>query len=208
MELFCAQDHTSVTITVKKNEKSIGRINEGIIQNDRALYFYCGSYSTLYCRYSSFPKNGKNLCGCDLMGSKKIMHTQTIDALIDTINYTHKQIQSEAIKSVSRSLTFRNWIIGYYIVEYEQNGKDRAMYGDRLNEFDIRLLTIQQTVSAGLQIPPKKLINSFTFSHFIELLKIDDDSKRTFYEVETINGNWSVRELKRQINSQTYERVG
>ena len=68
------------------------------------------------------------------MGSKKIMHTQTIDALIDTINYTHKQIQSEEIKSVSRSLTFRNWIIGYYIVEYEQNGKDRAMYGDRLME--------------------------------------------------------------------------
>ncbi len=179
------------------------------------------------------------------MGSKKIMHTQTIDALIDTINYTHKQIQSEAIKSVSRSLTLRNWIIGYYIVEYEQNGKDRAMYGDRLmerlakklshlkglsatslrlfrafylaypqiqqtvsDEFDIRLLTIQQTLSVELQIPPKKLINSFTFSHFIELLKIDEDFKRIFYEVETIKGNWSVRELKRQINAQTYERVG
>ena len=47
-----------------------------------------------------------------------------------------------------------------------------------------------------------------SFTHFIELIKIDDELKRTFYEVETIKGNWSVRELKRQAESLLYERVG
>jgi len=75
-------------------------------------------------------------------------------------------------------------------------------------EFEMKLLPMQQTVSTELQIPVKKLINNFTFSHFIEFLRIDDPLKRLFYEVETIKSNWSVRELKRQISSQTYERIG
>ena len=68
---------------------------------------------------------------------------------------------------------------------------------------------ISQTVSdQSLSVPINKLLKVCTFSHFIELVKIDDDLKKTFYEVETIKGNWSVRELKRQINSSTYERIG
>ena len=68
---------------------------------------------------------------------------------------------------------------------------------------------IQQTVSVkSIVIPTKQLLNSCSFSHFIEFLKIDDLLKRLFYEVETIKGNWSIRELKRQINSATYERIG
>ena len=168
-----------------------------------------------------------------------------LDLLIQNINTTCSVMQAEAIRSVSRSLTLRNWIIGYYIVEYEQNGKDRAVYGDKLieklsrelshlkgisatnlrlfrtfylmypqiqqtvsAEFKTKLLPIQQTVSTKLQIPVKKLINSFTFSHFIEFLRIEDNLKRVFYESESIKGNWSVRELKRQINAQMYERIG
>jgi predicted nuclease of restriction endonuclease-like (RecB) superfamily len=66
-----------------------------------------------------------------------------------------------------------------------------------------------QTVSdQSIVIPSEKLLKIFSFSHFIELLKIKDDLKRVFYEVEAIKGNWSVRELRRQINSATFERVG
>jgi predicted nuclease of restriction endonuclease-like (RecB) superfamily len=57
-------------------------------------------------------------------------------------------------------------------------------------------------------VPVNKLLTSCSFTHFIELVKIEDELKRTFYEVETIKGNWSVRELKRQIGSLLYERVG
>ena len=52
------------------------------------------------------------------------------------------------------------------------------------------------------------ILNRLSFTHIIELLTIEDPLKRLFYEVETLKGNWSVRELKRQIGSLLYERTG
>jgi len=52
------------------------------------------------------------------------------------------------------------------------------------------------------------LVQKLSFSHFAELIKIDDSTKRAFYEIECIKGGWSVRELKRQIGSLYYERSG
>jgi predicted nuclease of restriction endonuclease-like (RecB) superfamily len=60
----------------------------------------------------------------------------------------------------------------------------------------------------SLETPPEKLINRLSFTHLAELLQINDPLKRTFYEIECIKGNWSVRELRRQINSLYYERSG
>jgi hypothetical protein len=51
------------------------------------------------------------------------------DLLVDTIQHTHLSFQQKAIKAVNINLTLRNWLIGYYIVEFEQKGKDRAQYG-------------------------------------------------------------------------------
>jgi len=164
--------------------------------------------------------------------------------LVTKIETTHQTLQAQAIKSVSSTLTIRNWLIGYYIVEYEQNGEDRAKYGAKvienlvkrlkhirgMSKSNLKLfrqfyfiypqineiaskqfrLTNQKslTLSDQFRMPTDKLINSFSFSHFIELLKLDDSTKRLFYEVEGVKGNWSVRELRRQINSATYERIG
>lgn len=52
------------------------------------------------------------------------------------------------------------------------------------------------------------LLQRLSFSHFVELLQLDDPLKRRFYEVETLRGNWSVRELKRQIDTLYFERSG
>lgn len=52
------------------------------------------------------------------------------------------------------------------------------------------------------------LLTKLSFTHFVELINIEDNTKRIFYEIECIRGNWSVRELKRQINSLYYERSG
>ncbi len=153
------------------------------------------------------------------------------------------------------SLTLRNWMIGFYITEYEQNGADRANYGDRLlgrlseslaskgvsriEERELRryrqfyqtypqiretvspelyqrllgpLVTIdekkRETVTPELSLPGKDLIARLSFSHFAELLKFEDHIQRAFYEIECIQGNWSVRELKRQVGSLYYERSG
>ena len=52
--------------------------------------------------------------------------------LVSKIQETHNYLQAEAAKSVNITITIRNWIIGFYIQEFEQEGEDRAKYGDKL----------------------------------------------------------------------------
>ena len=64
------------------------------------------------------------------------------------------------------------------------------------------------TVSPQFKISRDKLIQRLSYSHLELIVDLEDDLKRTFYEIECIRGNWSVRELKRQINSLYFERSG
>lgn len=172
------------------------------------------------------------------------------DALVHAIAQTHDRAQRQAVQAVNMALTLRNWLIGHYIVEYEQHGSDRARYGERLLQSlatDLRqrlgkgfgwrnlemfrrfylCYQIPQTLSAesGIVLPPpahtqappldwqddayfRQLLQSLPWSHFVELVRIDDSLKRAFYEVEALRNRWSVREFKRQIDSLLYERVG
>jgi predicted nuclease of restriction endonuclease-like (RecB) superfamily len=57
-------------------------------------------------------------------------------------------------------------------------------------------------------VSPETLVENLSFTHIVELLKLNDSLQRAFYEIESIRGNWSVRELKRQIGSLYYERSG
>jgi predicted nuclease of restriction endonuclease-like (RecB) superfamily len=204
--------------------------------------------------------------------SKKqnIESKNNFEQLVEKINLVHVAMQRGATNAVNQYLSVRNWLFGYYIVEFEQNGEDRALYGENLianitkrvkhikglsgnqlyvcrnfyllypnflrtvsvilqtNELqDNLLLSIQPTLSVELQnnnsqtdiilrtpsvkseyadiyendLPPELLLSRLSFSHFIELLRVNDDTERLFYEVETIKNNWSVRELKRAINT-------
>jgi predicted nuclease of restriction endonuclease-like (RecB) superfamily len=172
------------------------------------------------------------------------------EKLLDNISQVHNSLQQSAIKAINQHITLRNWVIGCYIVEYEQKGEDRAKYGDNLTERLAQLLNIKglgsrnlrscrlfyltytqfstvlqsialtelpiwQTLSAKLVvptnsiiIPPKKLIESLSFSHFILLLQIQDPIKRAFYELECIKGVWDIKTLKRQISTLYFERSG
>lgn len=191
----------------------------------------------------------------------------SLNTLISSVSQTHSVLSRQAITTVDRYLTIRNWLIGFYITQYEQSGNDRAKYGENLLEqVSIRLRKLNipstsktnlklyrqfyniypqigQTVSdqfaklpknhsilvklspksqtasdqsrkiaktenPELQMPADKLINHLSFSHFVELVKIADVHKRLFYEMETIRSTWGIRELKRQINSLYYERIG
>ena len=64
------------------------------------------------------------------------------------------------------------------------------------------------TPSPRLQNPPERLIHGLSYSHIELIVDLDDEMKHSFYEIECIRGNWSVRELKRQIGSLYYERSG
>ena len=57
---------------------------------------------------------------------------KNITQLISTINDVHSELQASVANAVNKALTIRNWLIGYYIVEYEQKGEDRAEYGDKV----------------------------------------------------------------------------
>ena len=78
---------------------------------------------------------------------------------------------------------------------------------------DFKPFPILQTMSAILPEPDESanlnlLLNNLSFSHFIELLKADTDTKRRFHEVHAIQSNWGVRDLKRAIEGLLYERTG
>jgi hypothetical protein len=190
------------------------------------------------------------------------------ELLIDTIAKTHSHFQQQAAKAVNVSLTLRNWLIGYYIVEFEQKGEDRAKYGKKLlanlakrctsikgldertfrnfRLFYLYYPQIEPLVSSQIQTSPIRrsatseleknenldlqlkilgsltsefqltdfqlkgsiIVQSLSYTHIEQLISIGNNIKRSFYELECIKGTWSVRELKRQINSLYYERSG
>ena len=58
-----------------------------------------------------------------------VMNFEQLAAIIEN---THQQLQQNAVKAVNQFQTIRNWLVGFYIVEFEQNGEDRAQYGEQL----------------------------------------------------------------------------
>ena len=66
----------------------------------------------------------------------------------------------------------------------------------------------REAATPEFSISGKEVISRLSFTHIAELLKCEDPTQRAFYEIECIRGNWSVRELKRQIGSLYYERSG
>ena len=65
---------------------------------------------------------------------KAPQHELNFTALVEAIRQVHEQSAASAARTVNASLTLRNWLIGRHICEYEQNGTDRAKYGERLLE--------------------------------------------------------------------------
>jgi hypothetical protein len=70
----------------------------------------------------------------------------TFDRLVKAIRDVHNEMASQAGRAVNVTLTLRNWAIGLYLHEYEQNGSDRAKYGERLLD-----ILAQQLQGGGLQ---------------------------------------------------------
>lgn len=72
-------------------------------------------------------------------------------------------------------------------------------------------ISIRELINPELEVPDdhyQRIFHQISYSHFIELIRIDDSLKRLFYEIECVKGVWSVKELKRQIGSLLYERTG
>ncbi|PIU92213.1 MAG: hypothetical protein COZ06_21050 [Armatimonadetes bacterium CG_4_10_14_3_um_filter_66_18] len=146
-------------------------------------------------------------------------------SLVGAISAVHTQSQRRAAQAVNVSLTLRNWLIGYHLVEYEQHGSDRAEYGERLLDmlardlrkclgrgfgrrnlflfrgFYLQYPIVQSVIAqSGVVLPsppsvqPKpldwqdeayfaRLFQALTWTHLMELTRLDDPLKRAFYEV-------------------------
>ena len=187
--------------------------------------------------------------------------------LSDTVLNINNAFEEETAKAINKNLTARNWLIGFYIVHYEQNGKDRAVYGEktlqklseRLNKktlsyrnlrlyrqfyLDFKILerpvkdfiltefrddenlisnaklnlieeksekkdlatTGCQISENEISIPAEILFKNLSFTHFTLIMGVENPLARTFYELETIKGVWTKRELKRQIDTNYFER--
>jgi predicted nuclease of restriction endonuclease-like (RecB) superfamily len=84
---------------------------------------FCGEVQFFYVTLSNHSKY-----------TMEIVKQNNFNGLIDHVYQTHCLLQQNAQKAVNQNLTIRNWLIGYYIVEFEQNGDDRAKYGAKLLE--------------------------------------------------------------------------
>ncbi|MDR3337762.1 MAG: PDDEXK nuclease domain-containing protein, partial [Treponema sp.] len=128
--------------------------------------------------------------------------------------------QAQAVRSVNSIIIDTNWNIGKHIVEYEQGGNPKAKYGEKLLEnlsHDLTLLHGRGFSRSNLNYMRlfymrypicEKLSHKLSWSHYCELVKIDDDLERSFYYQQNILENWSVPELRRQKNSALFMRLG
>jgi predicted nuclease of restriction endonuclease-like (RecB) superfamily len=127
--------------------------------------------------------------------------------------------RSALLKNINKEALQTYWEIGRLIVEKEQEGNVKAKYGDRLlivlsKELSIKLgkgfsrSNLQNMRKLYLLYPIcQTLSGKLSWSHYVELLNIDDKNARSFYEQEATNSNWSVRELQRQIETSLFERL-
>ena len=140
------------------------------------------------------------------------------EALVNEIASIITNARNNVIKNINTELINAYWNIGRIIVEDELKSQ-RGEYGKK------QLLTLLKTLTNKfgkgfsrsnlqnmrllyLKYPNCQTLSSkLSWSHYCELLYISDDDKRSFYEKEAINANWSVRELKRQISSSLFERL-
>lgn len=139
--------------------------------------------------------------------------------------------REQVAQSVNTILVQTYWLIGRHIVDFEQGGKEKAVYGSNLldqlskdltilygkgfgrsNLFSIRQFYVCfskiQTVSGQLpdqqfELPAFKL----SWSHYVEILKSENELEIGFYVKQAEKENWSVRELKRQMKSMLFHRL-
>ena len=140
------------------------------------------------------------------------------EALVNEIASIITNARNNVAKQVNNELLNAYWNIGRVIVEDELKN-NRGEYGKKqllaisknlTNKFGkgFSRANLQNMRLLYLKYPNCQTLSSkLSWSHYCELLYISDDDKRSFYEKEAINANWSVRELKRQISSSLFERL-
>ena len=144
-----------------------------------------------------------------------LINNNIIEQIKDIIINSRNKISYE----INNTMVLAYWNVGRIIVENEQNGNIKAEYGKQI----IKDLSkeLRKILGSGFSVSnlfnmkkfyityPKiqTVSGKLSWSHYCELLSIKNEDERNFYEKECINSNWSVRELKRQIDTSLFERL-
>ena len=155
--------------------------------------------------------------------------TQYRRVLSDVIELLEAGRQAAA-RSVNSIMTVSYWKIGWRIVESEQQGDERASYGESLIKrlsVDLKaqvgrgfsernleqmrrfysLWPIPQALSAESEFELLSQCFPLPWSHYVKLMSVRSEEARAFYEAESLRNGWSLRQLNRQISTQFYERT-
>ncbi len=131
--------------------------------------------------------------------------------------------RNKVVQTVNQTMVRTYFEIGRMIVEDEQGGKKRADYGSSV----LKQLSVQLSAEFGKGFSVENLdrmrffyktysfLNSSTlltnlnlsWSHYLKLMRIENEEERKFYEIESSSNNWSLRELSRQYDSGLFERL-
>ncbi len=152
------------------------------------------------------------------MDNKLINNENEINDIFDNIKELVISSRNRVYTTVNTEMLNLYWNIGKAIMEIQQ-GDERASYGETVLEKLSQKLTtefgkgfskrnLERMRKFYIYFPIATTVSTqLSWSHYLELLKVDEESKRKFYMKETINSRWSVRELQRQIGSLLYERL-
>jgi endonuclease YncB( thermonuclease family) len=138
--------------------------------------------------------------------------TPTYNSILKDISQIYEMAQSDGTKNWNKASLYSNWKIGERIVEVEQGREERAAYGDKvlkqlskdLNRkfgkgFSERNLRYMRKFYQTYKI--KEMQSVLSWSHYRELLQIEDSSMRRKLEAQAIQEGWSQLELKKRVKS-------
>lgn len=148
-----------------------------------------------------------------------VVADSALNQLADNIASLVNETKSRLSQTVNVTLVATYWNIGKYIVEFEQQGNAKAKYGTSLLSSLAKLLRMK--LGKGYSRPNlnnmrkfyllypicQTLSDKLSWSHICELITIDDELERSFYEKECIASRWNVRSLRRQMDSALYLRL-
>ena len=149
----------------------------------------------------------------------EIQNTKQYSALVNDIGTVLNAGKQKAIRAILNEQLNTNWEIGRHIVEFEQQGSAKSDYKSYL----LDKLSVDLTISYGKGFSKSNLVyirklyltfpigetlsHQLSWSHYFEILKINNELERGFYIKQSENENWGIRELKRQIKTSLFERL-
>lgn len=172
-------------------------------------------------KYDNTTKNANFATAMNSKVNKIVLPSEDagFENLVERIVSLVTEAKDAIMYRINDTLVATNWHIGEYVVEYEQQGKVRANYGEGV----LRRLSKRLTLRLGkgyslsnlqnmrrfyLTYPKYQTVSGkLSWSHWCELLEIDDNLERQFYENESVAQRWGVRTLRRQINSGLFMRL-